>query len=105
MDPRCAVPVLSTLHSRPIDRLAVEHDDDRNYQAMRRAAIFTALPKSERSPEVVRVVRFGNLDRLPGRVGCVLDLWQYVLIIRALRPAGSLSRPKAAFVTRLQPFR
>ncbi len=49
---------------------------------MRRAAIFTALPKNERSPEVVRVVRFGNLDRLPGRVGCVLDLWQYVLIIR-----------------------
>ncbi len=87
MDPRCAVPVLSTLHSRPIDRLAVEHDDDRNYQAMRRAAIFTALPKNERSPEVVRVVRFGNLDRLPGRVGCVLDLWQYVLIIRVYQEA------------------
>ena len=54
---------------------------------MRRAAIFTALPKNARSPEVVRVVRFGNLDRLPGRVGCVLDLWQYVLIIRVYQEA------------------
>jgi hypothetical protein len=49
--------------------------------------------------------RSRGLPQMAGGSASALSLSRPAQALLALRPAGSLSRPKAAFVTRLQPYR